>query len=259
MSGQSGYNPAYFALIASSERTHFWFRARNRVLRTVLMANRARLPADARVLEIGTGTGATLRVLEEVFPSARVFGMDLYAEALHYAREQSRAALLQGRVEAHPFGTRFDLIGLFDVLEHIERDDLALQAIRELLAPGGVLVRAGPAGAHLWSAFDVEAHHCRRYSRCGIENRLRSAGFDIIYLTPFMTAIYPLVWLSRRLRPTRSAANSAAAELQPPGWLNALADIGLRPERWVLRAGRHLPFGTSLLAVATPRRGAVAA
>ena len=247
-----GYDPRYFAGVAAAERWHFWFRARNRVLRTIMMPLRDSLPAEPRVLEIGCGTGNTLRVLRDVFPSATLVGMDLFAEGLRYAKAETGAALIQARIEAFPFTTRFHLVGLFDVLEHIECDDAALDAIRNQLEPGGVLVVTVPAGMHLWSAFDAEAHHCRRYSRAVLTERLEAAGFELRYISPFMTAIYPLVWVSRRLR-RPSSGTAAASELQPAAWLNAAADLGLRPERWLLRAGRALPFGTSLLAVAVRR------
>jgi SAM-dependent methyltransferase len=249
----AGYDPVHFAAIAQAEQWHFWFRTRSRVLRTVMTPLRRRLPHAARVLEIGCGTGTTLRVLQDVFPTATLVGMDLFAEGLRYAKSASRASLLQARVEAHPFSVRFHLIALFDVLEHIEHDGRALEAIRDLLLPGGLLVLTVPAGMHLWSAFDVEAHHCRRYSSAALLERLDQAGFATDYASPFMTAIYPLVWLSRRLQRKSSAATASGTELRPPAWLNTLAEISLRPERWMLRARQRLPFGTSLLAIAVRR------
>jgi SAM-dependent methyltransferase len=252
MESAPGYDPGHFSAVAAAERWHFWFRARNRVLRIVMTPLRESLPAHPRVLEIGCGTGNTLRVLRDVFPSASLVGMDLFAEGLRYARAETGAALIQARLEAFPFTTCFHLVGLFDVLEHIEHDAAALDAIHNQLAPGGVLVITVPAGMHLWSAFDVEAHHCRRYSRAVLTERLGAAGFELRYISSFMSAIYPLVWLSRRLR-RPSSGTAASSELRPRAWQNAAADLGLRPEQWLLRKGCSLPFGTSLIAVAVRR------
>jgi SAM-dependent methyltransferase len=246
--GPVGYDPAHFARLAAVERRHFWFRARNRALLTVLAPLGRALPAPARVLEIGCGTGNTLRVLEQACPTATIVGMDAFAEGLRYARTAAtRARLVQARVEAPPFRTRFHLIGLFDVLEHIEHDLEALRLIRRLLEPGGHLALTVPAGPHLWSSFDEAAHHWRRYDRRTLLARMDAAGFDVGVVTPFMAATYPAVWVSRRL------ARRVDDELDVPPWLNALLDASLRPERWLLRAGLRLPFGTSLLAVATVR------
>lgn len=246
-----GYDPEQYPTVAAAERWHFWFRARNRVLRTAMWPLRTDLPSTPRVLEVGCGTGNTLRVLRDVFPDAPLVGMDLFAEGLRYARAETRVSLIQARIEAFPFVVPFDLVGLFDVLEHIEDDGAALCAIHDRLAPGGHLVVTVPAGMHLWSRFDEEAHHYRRYSQSQLAARLENAGFAIRYMSPFMTAIYPLLWLSRRFR--RPSSGAASSELQPPAWFNAAADLALRPERWVLQAGMTLPFGTSLLAIAVRR------
>ncbi len=255
-----GYDPRHFAAIAAAERRHFWFRARNRVLHTILAPLGATLPARARALEIGCGTGNTLRMLEHACPHATIVGMDLFAEGLRYARAETRALLLQARIEALPFGARFHLIGLFDVLEHLEDDHAALEAIRDLLDPAGRLAITVPSGPHLWSAFDEAAHHRRRYTLDDLLARLEAAGYEVCYATAFMTATYPALWLRRRLsrrapRPdaARARADAIDAELHLPAWMNALLDLSLRPERWILKAGRHLPFGTSLLAVARRR------
>jgi SAM-dependent methyltransferase len=258
---RSGYDPTHFAAIAAAERRHFWFRARNRVLRTVLTPLGAAMPAPGRVLEIGCGTGNTLRVLEQACPAATVIGMDLFVEGLRFARAETRARLLQARIEAPPFRTRFHLIGLFDVLEHIEGDRAALEAIHAMLEPGGHLALTVPAGQHLWSPFDEAAHHCRRYEMPNLLALLKATGYEVQLATPFMTATYPALWLSRRLarRAQKGAAGGQAgddavdAELHVPGWMNLLLDASLRPEGWVLKAGGRLPVGTSLLAVAARR------
>lgn len=247
----NGYDPGHYAAIAAAERWHFWFRARNRVLRTALRPLRTDLPSTPRVLEVGCGTGNTLRVLRDVFPTAPLVGMDLFAEGLQYARAETGVPLIQARIEAFPFSVPFDLVGLFDVLEHIADDDAALGTIRDHLAPGGHLVLTVPAGMHLWSAFDEAAHHHRRYSQSQLVAVLERAGFATRVVSPFMTATYPLLWLSRRFN--RSASEAPTAELRPPSWINAAADLALRPERWVLQAGLPLPFGTSLLAIAVRR------
>ena len=99
----------------------------------------------------------------------------------------------------------FDLIGMFDVLEHIPEELETLVALREALAPGGRLMLTVPAHQYLWSYFDEAAHHCRRYSSQEIRDRLVEAGFEVEFLSQFMTCIFPIVWLFRKCGSRRQA------------------------------------------------------
>src|SRR5262245_37315921 len=70
--------------------------------------------------------------------------------------------LVQGNASQAPFSKTFHLIGMFDVLEHIQDDIGALRDIRSLLDPDGALLLTVPAHASLWSYFDEASRHCRR-------------------------------------------------------------------------------------------------
>src|SRR5205814_3237017 len=123
-----------------------------------------RLPAGYRVVEIGCGTGNTLRMLKEACSTAAlIVGIDLFEEGLVYARRRTNASLVRARIEDAPFVVPFEVVGMFDVLEHIEDDAAALSSVRSLTRPGGHLVLTVPAHKALWSRFDEESHHCRRY------------------------------------------------------------------------------------------------
>ena len=88
---------------------------------------------------------------------------------------------------------------MFDVLEHIPEDVETLVALREALTPGGRLMLTVPSHQNLWSYFDEAAHHCRRYSSREIRARLIEAGFEVEFLSEFMTCIFPIVWLFRKI------------------------------------------------------------
>jgi len=129
------------------------------------------LPASYRVLEIGCGTGNTLRVLKEAYPpAALIVGVDLFEEGLVYARQLTKLPLVRARIENAPFTIPFEVVGMFDVLEHVEDDVATLCVMRALTAPGGHLLVTVPAYKALWSRFDEESHHCRRYELDELEN-----------------------------------------------------------------------------------------
>src|SRR5205814_8541492 len=104
-----------------------------------------------------------------------------------------------------PFGRDFALIGMFDVLEHIEDDIAALGSVRHSLAPGGRLLMTVPAAPSLWSRYDEESHHYRRYTEAHLRKALTAAHFQIEYITHFMSVTYPAIWVSRRLERWRAA------------------------------------------------------
>ena len=104
----SGYDPDHFAALFAVEDRHFWFGARNLALTTVIQQLITRLPAGYRVLEIGCGTGNTLRVLKHACAAARVIvGLDLFEEGLVFARRRTQLPLVRARIEhAGPRGVK---------------------------------------------------------------------------------------------------------------------------------------------------------
>jgi SAM-dependent methyltransferase len=256
----AGYDPDHFAALFAVEDRHFWFSARNLALETLITGLAPQLPANYHVLEIGCGTGNTLRMLKKACAAASVVvGLDLFDEGLAYARRRTNVPLVRARIEQPPFTVPFDLIGMFDVLEHIEDDAATLREVRALTKPGSYLVLTVPADMALWSRFDDESHHCRRYGPGELRDRLVAAGFEVEYLTSFMATLYPLARVSRWLsgkadgvrRRLRIAPKSAVLnDLKVWPVLNGMVGSMLRQEVRVLRRRGTLPVGTSLVAVA---------
>jgi hypothetical protein len=114
-----------------------------------------------------------------------------------------------------------------------------------------------PAHQYLWSYFDEAAHHCRRYSSREIRARLAEAGFQVEFMSEFMTCIFPIVWLLRKIgnrRPRSETARTLAMrEFRVLPVINGLLTALLRLEVLWLNHGWRLPIGTSLIAVARKR------
>jgi SAM-dependent methyltransferase len=255
-----GYDPAFFARLDTVEDRHFWFSARKRAVGTVLRQLTADLPPGYNVLELGCGNGGMLQLLRASCPGGNVYGMDLFREGLLHARHRSNCPLVQADVLRPPFAEAFSLIGMFDVLEHIPDDERVLRSIRSMLAPGGALCISVPAHMSLWSYFDEAAHHARRYSFQELADKLRSAGFIIEYQTEFMSWIYPLVWMGRRLNrrfharegePTaQEARDMTEADFRIVPGINQLLDRALAGEAELIRKRRRISLGVSMLAIA---------
>lgn len=253
--GESAFDPSFYASLFAIEEKHFWFRARNRVIATVVSRVTSRLAPGYRVLEVGCGTGSVLHVLESTCTRGSVLAMDLLPEGLRYAHRRTRCPLVQGDIHRAPFRVSFDVIGAFDVIEHLSDDARPLADMRSLLKPGGALVVTVPAAPSLWSYFDDAAGHFRRYTRSSLVCALEGAGLEVEYATPFMTAIFPLVWLGRRLAALSSRERARAhdlteAELRITPLVNEVLARVLSQEARLIERGRVLPVGTSLLAIA---------
>jgi SAM-dependent methyltransferase len=247
-----------FAALFQAEDRHFWFRARNKVLARVVAQLVAGLPAGYRVLECGCGTGNVLRVLEQVCTRGQVVGMELYEEGLHYARQRVQCPLIAGDIHEVTFPQPFDLIGLFDVLEHLPDDVRILQALRKNLQLGGRLLLTVPAHQALWSYADEYGGHYRRYAPRQLSAVLEEAGFRVEYQTQFMMMLYPFLKLGRRWNSrgrTQTLEDQKARsvrELEVSTPVNAALYALLSWEAWWIARRGHLPLGTSLLAIAVP-------
>lgn len=255
----SSYNPAHFAQLASIERNHFWFRHRNHVIATAVAQSVASLPHGYRVLEVGCGTGNVLKTLSTTCSRGTVIGMDLYREGLEFARGNSGCPLLQADLEASPFVEAFDVVGAFDVIEHLPDDRAVLRCLRSMLKPGGTLILTVPAHAVLWSYFDEASHHCRRYEVPELEGKLRESGYELSYVSEFMASLFPLMWVGRRLAAlfhSGSRCNPgqcyemAHRELRIVPVVNEVLYFLLSQERRLAARRRRWPFGTSILAIA---------
>ncbi len=239
-----GYDPAHFAALAQVEPHSFWFENRNELVRWAL--RRAGCTAG-EFLEIGCGTGWVLQNIERSFPDLVTSGSEVLAVALPTAIGRlRRSRLYQMDARRIPFRDDFEGIGLFDVLEHIEEDDLVLAEIHAALKPGGHLFLTVPQHARLWSAVDQRAGHRRRYGANQLQDLLERSGFEVSLTTSFVTLLLPLMFVARRADPQRNLSD----DLRPSPVVNAALRGIMTIERCLIRAGIRLPVGGSLLVVA---------
>ncbi len=225
---------------------HWWYRGRRRIIRAEL--DRLVLPAGARVLDAGCGSG---RTLQELVDYGRVNGLELNTEAAELARQRGLGEVEIGRLEELPWddGT-FDLMTCLDVIEHVPDDVAALIELRRVCRPGGWLLVTVPAYQGLWSRHDVANHHFRRYSRPRLRGAAAAAGWRIERVSAFNSLLLAPAAAVRLAQRRRGAGNGDTSDLDlGPAWLNDALEWPLALEaRWLAR-GRSLPAGLSLLAL----------
>lgn len=140
---------------------HFWVRRRFEVLQRL---DDGLVPAAAQIAEIGCGHGLLQRQVEDQYGKA-VTGFDLNEYALKQnLSRMSRVCCYDIHQQLPALHQSFDLIFLFDVLEHLPEETQFLNAVLYHLAPQGNLIINVPAGQWAFSAYDRAAGHLRRYS-----------------------------------------------------------------------------------------------
>ena len=237
---------AVYDRMEAAEAEHWWFVGRRAVL-DALVRRHCALPAGARVLEAGCGTGGNLAMLSEY---GRLDAFEYDADARAVASQKGGIAVQPGALPddiSAPDGA-YDLIALFDVLEHIEQDVASLTALGSKLAPQGRLLISVPAMPWLWSHHDVAHHHFRRYTRRSLRQAIEDAELEVASIGYFNTFLFPAAVGQRMVQ--KITGSQAPADQIPAPWLNRTLAAIFQAERHVI--GRlPMPFGLSLYAVAT--------
>ncbi len=249
--GGEGFRGEFFADLAKLEEGHFWFQSRNRL---IVWALQKYFPHARTFLEIGCGTGFVLKAIRQISPALTVWGSDAYTEGLAFAAERLPGVpLFQMDATRIPFAGEFDVIGAFDVLEHIGDDRAALRAMFRATREGGGVILTVPQHPRLWSAVDDYSCHRRRYTRGDLVAKLGDAGFETLRVSSFVAFLLPLLQASRLRRRRGRGEFDPHAEYRLSRPVNALLGWVMGLERKAVAAGLSLPAGGSLLVVARRR------
>jgi SAM-dependent methyltransferase len=230
--------------MAQLDSRHWWFTARRRILDGII-ERIVRPPKDARILELGAGTGHNLAMLSR-------FGSVEASELDPIARELASERLGKPVVEAALpdlsmfLDNSYDLVALLDVLEHVPDDKSSLASIFKLLKPGAALLLTVPINPWMWSAHDAAHHHHRRYRKNEIRGLALDAGYAIDMISPFNSLLFPPIAAVRLAGKLTGKDDSDDA--MPSAPVNTILDMVFGFERSLI--GRvPMPFGVSLVAV----------
>jgi SAM-dependent methyltransferase len=225
------------------EADHWWFRGRRALFGSVLKQIPVR--PDSRVLDAGTSSGTNLRLLRDLrFIDYR--GLEISEEAITICARKGLGPIERGDICSIPFPNgRFDFVFATDVIEHVDRDDLALAEIARVLAPGGHCLVTVPAFPSLWGHQDVVSHHRRRYRAKPLLALIRQARLEPVVVYHFNYLLFLPIWCARRIMGAVLKQPTNENRVNTP-WLNRLLEVLFRLDvatAPIIRPG----FGTSLL------------
>ncbi|GIV19308.1 MAG: methyltransferase [Armatimonadota bacterium] len=238
-------NPAEYERMYRYEDHYWWFVSRRELVESLV--RQLPLPADAMIVDVGCGTGATAAQMQKY---GRVIGVDISPLALAWSQQRGLSHLLLAAAEQLPIAVEsVDVIIATDILEHLDDDVAVLKEFYRTLKPGGYVVATVPAYSILWSEHDLALMHRRRYVAHVLAQRSRAAGFEIVRLTYALFFLFPLALVMRLLKRRPPPEKEPEAQLPPlPEWLNRLLIRFQRIETAMLKYVRF-PWGVSVVAV----------
>jgi SAM-dependent methyltransferase len=141
-----------------------------------LIRSLARTVNPKSVLDVGCGTGETLRVLRDAVHPTRMVGVDLSPAVIESNRRLMPYAEFHAvDVRTALLDERFDLIVASEVLEHIDDYSQALTHLRRMCA--GHMVVTVPAGP----IFPIDHHmgHVQHFTPDELARALAKASFEV--------------------------------------------------------------------------------
>jgi SAM-dependent methyltransferase len=196
-------------------------------------------------------------VLSELrkFKKLKLKGAEVFLTGLTYASKRlPDIEFIQLDAVNMKFENELDVVCAFDVLEHIDQDEKAIENVYKALKPGGFFLISVPQHKWLWSIIDDLSNHKRRYLKKELIQKLERANLKILYSTSFVFLLLPLMTLSRFTKRKKLPKNTENEcdlfyEMRISRTVNFIFSIAMRIEILLIKAGLRLPAGGSLVAV----------
>lgn len=227
-----------------SEETHWWHVSKRKICSALI--KRFLQLKSPRILDIGCGTGKNVEFFSGL---GQIWGLDKSEHAINLCRNRGLHNIIQADAVNIPFCSEsFDVIIMLDVLEHLDEDKTLAEVVR-LLKPKGLLIATVPAYQSLWSQWDVQLHHQRRYNKKNLKSILKKNQLKILkisYIYSFL--LIPVIFIRAVKSRVYRDKYPSDFEISSP-FINWLAGIIARLESTMV-IHSYVPFGLSLITVA---------
>lgn len=249
MYNSESFDSNLFSTLEGASDKHFWYLGRRLVIYNMI---KSFYNKDMKMLEMGCGVGGVAKYLYH--KEIDIEASDIYLNVLKMLKEKLDIKCYQLDATNIPFEEQYDIIGIFDVLEHIDNDDNVLENINYALKKNGRIVITVPALKFLWSYCDNVAKHKRRYMKKMLKEKLEEVGFHvekISYMFCFLSPIFILGRLAGNFftKYSKQKVSLVENELKIIPVLNTIFNYVMKIESYIIKHV-NLPFGTSLIVVA---------
>jgi SAM-dependent methyltransferase len=235
-----------YARMEEHEKNYWWHLGRLRIIKTYV--SRALVDKQkAKIMNVGCGTGGTIDMLEKF---GTVDNVDISDDAISFMKQNGYTRLTKVDDIALPFKDKtYDMVGAFDVLEHIENQTGALKEWKRILKDDGAVVITVPAYQWLWSDHDKSLYHERRYTTARIKQAATEAGLRVEKKSYAIVFSLPLVVAFRYINKiTGKETDSETSYVEVPKWVNSLFTQFLYLEA-LMHNFIKFPFGTTVVTI----------
>ncbi len=260
--GSTAFSGDLQDVLMEMEDTSWWFNYRAEIILHFLNTYFTR---DRLTLDVGGGNGFSSSIAMKKGFCIGVIEPSLSA-CLHAGKRGIDAVFCGELREDTITDKSVDQMMLLDVLEHIEDDRAFVSLLERKLKPDGCILITVPACMCLWSSEDDVAGHYRRYNKEILCKILSEGGFQICYCSYFMSFLFLPVFFLRVLLERigiRRKRNGMTMEERKSTYSSEMkASDGIvmtalgcleKIEKSIITRNRHIPFGSSIVAVARKR------
>lgn len=237
------------------EDNSYWFNHRNRCIESLVK----KYSGNKTFFDIGGGNGFVSLGLEKA--EIQTVLVEPSIEGVRNAKTRGLKNLVCSTLQDASFKLNsISAIGVFDVVEHIEDDNMFLSQLYNYLEPNGKLYITVPAYNFLWANDDDYAGHFRRYTVSKFEKQLKALGYEINYssylFSPLVIPIYLLRSLPSKLGFNKDLNNEEKNKSEHgtnDGILTRVIKSFLKRELVKIKNNKKIKFGSSCLIVATKK------
>ena len=237
-------DPSHLDELVRLEDSYWWHVAKRQLVSNLLKKH---FPAPGRLVEGGVGSARNL--LEFKQAGYEVTGFDIMEEAVEHGRRRGI-----NDVRVHDLEQPWPLdkesvraVVLLDVLEHVENPVQVLRHVKQILRPDGGIVFTVPAYPWLFSEWDKQLGHYRRYTSKVMREQVREAGLKIEWLNHWNAFTLPAAMAVRGMEKLRPKRHQPDFPEVSPG-VNRMLLRAASAERWLM-VKLGIPMGLSLVGV----------